>query len=380
MAWPQRISIACMVLAFAAAGATVAIVAVGAPNVSPPWWFGVQLAVCLPALVLGLLVSRQEFGGVVGALLSFSGLVPALLGLFDGVGVVAEANPVSGGAAAFLRQATSGTWMLFFLPFALLLLVFPDGRLVSRRWRVVAVGLPVVVLAFFLLAAAGPQEEVVAGPAATMGVALLPLFLALLFACAFSAVIRYRGATGKVRIQLRWLALSGATIPLTLLIGWAGNLFLGDWDAVLMGLLAMFIVIPAAVAIAIFKHDLYDVDRAILATSANLIVIGGILGVVAATSALAGLVAGGASTIIAVLVTAVTAMALGPSRRAAERWVGRHLYAARDRSLRAIDDLLLRVHAGQAPPEDLQSVLRGALRDPGWSTPQRSRRRPTPGL
>ena len=114
-----------------------------------------------------------------------------------------------------------------------------------------------------------------------------------------------------------------------------------------------------------FKHDLYDVDRAIMATAANLLIVGGILVVVAATSAVAGLVAGNASIVIAVVVTAITAMALGPTRRAAERWVGRHLYPARDRSLRAIDDLLGRVHAGQAPPEDLQSVLRVALRDSG---------------
>ncbi len=364
MAWPRRISIACIVLAFAAAGATVAIVAVGAPNVAPPWWYGVQLLVCVPALVLGLLVSRQESGGAVGALLSFAGLVPALLGLFDGFGVVAAANPASGGAAASIRQATSGTWMLWFLPFGLLLLVFPDGRLVSRRWRWVAIGLPVVVMTFCLLSASSP-EEVVAGPAAIVGVALLPLFLALLFACARSTVVRYRGAAGKVRIQLRWLALSGATIPLALLLAWASYLLVGNPDAVMIGLLAMFIAIPTAVAVAIFRHDLYDVDRAIVATAANLVVIGGILVVVAATSALAGLVAGSASTFIAVLVTAATAMALGPSRRAAERWVGRHLHAARDRSLRAINDLLVRVHAGQAPPEDLQSVLRAALRDPG---------------
>lgn len=365
MAWPRRVSIACIVLAVVAAGATVVIGAVGAPSVSIPWWYAVQLIACVPALVLGLVVSRQQTGGAVGALLSLGGLVPALLGVGDVLGVVAADNPALAGAASSLRQATAGTWMLFFLPFALLLLVFPDGRLVSRRWRVVAIGLPGVVGAFCLLAAFGPQEEGVTGPAAIVAVALLPAFFALLVACAWSTVIRYRGATGKVRIQLRWLALSGATIPLTLLIGWAGNLVLGDPAAVIVGLLAMFIAIPAAVAVAIFRYDLYDVDRAIMATAANLVVIGGILVVVTAASALAGLVAGSASTIIAVLVAAVTAIALGPSRRAAERWVGRHLYPARDRTLRAIDDLLVRVHAGQAPPEDLQPVLRAALRDPG---------------
>jgi hypothetical protein len=339
MTWPRGVSIACIVLALVAVCADVVIAAVGAPTTPVPWSSIALLIVCLPALILGLLVSRNETGGVVGALLSMAGLVPVLLGVFDLLGAVAPDNPALGGVAETVRQATSGTWMLLFVPFALLLLVFPDGRRVSRRWRVVAFGLPFVVVVFCLLGASSPEDEVV-GPAAIVGVALLPVFLALLVACALSAVIRYRGATGKVRIQLRWLALSGATIPLTLLICWASYLFLGDSDAVIIGLLAMFIAIPTAVAVANFRHDLYDVDRAILATAANLVVMGGILVVVAATSALVGLVAGSASMIIAVLVTAATALALGPSRRAAERWVGRRLYPARERALRAIADCL----------------------------------------
>ena len=361
MAWPRLVSIACIVLAFAAVCAIFLIRAVGAPTAPVPWWFVAELIVCVPALVLGLLVSREGTGGIVGALLSAAGLVPVLLGVFDVLGVVAAANPDSGAVANSVHQATSGAWMLLFLPFALLLLVFPDGRLTSRRWRLAAIGLPVVVVVFCLMAAGNPELDRVVS--ATSVVAAV--FLALLVACACSTVIRYRGASGKVRIQLRWLALSAATIPLTPLIGWAGYLVLGDTDAVIVGLLAMFIAIPAAVAVAIFRHDLYDVDRAIMTTAANLVVIAGILVVVAAASVLAGLVASSASTIIAVVVAAITALALGPSRRAAERWVGRHLYPARDRSLRAIDDLLVRVHAGQAPPEDLQSVLRAALRDPG---------------
>jgi len=367
MAWPRGVSIACMVLAMAAVSAVIVLVEVGAPTDPAPWWFVAQLVVCTPALVLGLLISLQPSGAVVGVLLSFAGLVPALLGLVDVLGVVAENNPALGEAAASVRQATSGAWMLLFLPFALLLLVFPDGRLVSRRWRVVAVGLPMVVAGFCLLGAFSPgaADEDPVGVVAVVAFTLLPVFLVMLAACAGSTVIRYRAAGGKVRIQLRWLALSGAIIPLTLLIGWAGDLLFGETDAVIIGILASYVAIPAAVAVAMFKHDLYDVDRAIMATAANLLIVGGILVVVAATSAVAGLVAGNASIVIAVVVTAITAMALGPTRRAAERWVGRHLYPARDRSLRAIDDLLGRVHAGQAPPEDLQSVLRVALRDSG---------------
>ena len=139
MAWPRGISIACMVLALAAVSAAIVLVQVGAPTDPAPWWFVAQLVVCVPALVLGLLISLQQSGAVVGALLSFAGMVPPLLGLVDVLGVVAKDNPALGATAASVRQATSGAWMLLFLPFALLLLVFPDGRLVSRRSSCVAV-------------------------------------------------------------------------------------------------------------------------------------------------------------------------------------------------------------------------------------------------
>lgn len=51
---------------------------------------------------------------------------------------------------------------------------------------------------------------------------------------------------------------------------------LDNADAVIIGMLALFIAIPTAVAVAIFRYDLYDVDRAILATTPYLVVIGGI--------------------------------------------------------------------------------------------------------
>ena len=103
----------------AAVSAVIVLVEVGAPTDPAPWWFVAQLVVCTPALVLGLLISLQPSGAVVGVLLSFAGLVPALLGLVDVLGVVAEDNPALGEAAASVRQATSGAWMLLFLPFAL---------------------------------------------------------------------------------------------------------------------------------------------------------------------------------------------------------------------------------------------------------------------
>ena len=185
-----------------------------------------------------------------------------------------------------------------------------------------------------------------------------------MIACVCCTVIRYRSGTALVRLQLRWLTLAGAGLPLALLLGWAGILVFGVEDLAYWGLLAVYMAIPVCIGIAILRHDLYDVDRVIVATGTYAALLTGILIIIAVTSAVAGIVAGGTSTFITVAVTAATALALAPSRRVAQRWLRRWLYPARERALRALADLLARVQGGQAPPEDLEPVLRAAVHDP----------------
>ena len=94
--------------------------------------------------------------------------------------------------------------------------------------------------------------------------ALLPVFLALLVASAVSMRVRYRrAADAVVRAQLKWFAVAGMLLPFTLLLCWAGWIFTGGPDLVIIGLVAFHLAVPVATAIAILRHDLYDVDRAL---------------------------------------------------------------------------------------------------------------------
>jgi signal transduction histidine kinase len=369
MRWPRIASMSCAGLAVLAVVSAVVVVARYVPVGSERLLLALKAVMCVPALVLGLLISRHRPTSLVGPLLSLAGLVPAIAAISDALIAAGTVGTGDAIAAAHIQQATSGAWMLLYLPFALLVLVFPDGRFATRGGLRVAVALTGVVVAFGVLAAFSPPPSASGAEsvnaAVIAAVALLAVFLGLLVASVRTAVVRYRRSSTQGRVQVRWLMLASATVPATLLLCWASYLAFDKADAVLAGLVAMYVAIPLAVGVAIFRHDLYDVDRAILSTAAYLVLIGGILTVAATAAAVAGLVAGSNSTLITVAVTALTALALGPSRRAAERWVGRRLFPARERGLRAIEDLLARVHAGQAPPEELQTVLRGALRDPG---------------
>jgi signal transduction histidine kinase len=252
--------------------------------------------------------------------------------------------------------------MLLYLPFALLLTVFPDGRLPGRGARRVAVALVVTVFAFVALASGALGTSPVVQGAAVL---LLPMFLALLVGCVLVARRRFQSANHTVRRQLRWLLLAAGSVPLTLLLCWASYLLLGTVDLVVLGLAFMYVAFPVATAIAILRHDLYDVDRALVSTVVYLAVAAALLAVFSTVAIFAGLAIGRGSTVIAVVATAACAIALNPVRAWLERIVRGWITPDRERALSAIEELQAMVHAGRSQPEQLESVLQAALRDPG---------------
>ena len=189
--------------------------------------------------------------------------------------------------------------------------------------------------------------------------------LALLIACAASIVARYRRSDDVRRRQLRWLALAGIGVPGFVLVCGGEVLITGraGWAGATVGVAAMF-AIPVAVAIALLRHDLYDVDRALATTVAWALLTVIVLAVFSCASFVAGLVLGRDSTAAAAAATALTAVALSPLRRRLQRAVDRRLYPLRQAAFAAIDDLQRGIHVGAARPEQLAERLQVALHDP----------------
>lgn len=361
-------SVGSLVLAVAALVSTL----IFGPANAPAGVVMASLIASAPALILALVVTWRGRAAVVGLLLAAAGLIPLLILLADALiaaGRMSGASPQQVALSTLLATATAGTWTLLFLPFAVLLLVFPDGRFLARAWRRVAASLAAVVVAFCLLGATQPVwtgfGTVVREGASVAAVVLLGAFLVLLAACAAGTVVRYRSAVGPARLQLRWLALAGAGLPLFVLLGWASMLLFGANDSFDIVLLAVYVAIPVTVAIAVLRYDLYDVDRLLVATAVYTVLLAGVVAVVAATSAIAGMLAAGTSTVAMVAVTAVTTLALGPTRRWAQRWLRRWLFPASERARRALAQLLTHVQSGHARPEEVEHVLRMAVGDPG---------------
>ena len=365
-----------------AALVVIEIVAVGVMAVAadqPMTRFVVGSVFSLFPVVLGVIVARRRPTNWVGPLLVL--IAPVAMGL--AVDDLSDAlfRPSSAPAPLwnFYVGISPGMWMWLFVPPALLILVFPDGRPPGRNWRWVGYGLVIVPLLFLLPAAADPtpfQPPFAGVPhlirfpepwnelVGIFGVALLPIFLGLLVASVLSIVVRYRRAVGVVRTQLKWFMLGATFLPATLLLGWAGFLFLHSPDLVIVGFALTYLALPLATAIAVLRYDLYDVDRAISTAVTYGLITAALLTVFTMASFVVGLMAGQASPIAAAAATAICAAVLAPLRTRLQRWVDRRAYPLRRAALAAIDRLRVRTYSGHAQPEQLESALRSALRDP----------------
>lgn len=332
------------------------------------------------AVAVGIAVGLRRPANVVATLLGAFGAVPCLIAMSDIYDSVHSRLPGRfPQPSAYWIAFGQGLWMLWYLPAAGLLLVFPTGKVLSRRWRLVAVGLPALVVVFCVVAAFtttrfDPPYEKVANPLPTPhGVLLVVLavadglcplgLLGLLIACYWSVVRRYRTAGVAVRAQLKWLLLGAVTVPGCLLLCWTSYLLLGNPDLVAFGLSAILISIPSATVIGLLRYNLYDVDRALSAAVTYTAVTTGLLLLFTAASAIGGAALGHRSPLVAAVATAVCATALAPLRTRLRDRVDRRIYPSRRRVLDAVGDLQTRVHAGAAQPEELEAVLAQALDD-----------------
>ncbi|HET8559068.1 MAG TPA: histidine kinase [Marmoricola sp.] len=363
MPWPRVLTLAAVVPAVLLAFSGVAGLVVS-PTAGDAVYLTVILLAAGTSFVLAALLNRRLPESWMGPWVAANGAVAMLL-VLDVYGAAAARRPevLPYGGRRF-EQAISGSWMLLYLPLALLLLTFPDGRLPGRGWRLVSWALPGVALAFNALVVTCTLATGTRPVATSLATPLPGVLLLLLLACGASVVVRYRRGDAATRVRLRWILLAGATVPLTLLLCWASYLFLGESDLVVLGLFAMFLAVPTAATTALLRGDRVDVDSVIVSTAAYAVIGAGLLAVLSATSAVAGLLVARVSTTAAVLVTALCMLAVPPVKRRLDHRLGRWLYPGRERALAALEDLRVGVHHGRAAPGHLEAVLRQALRDP----------------
>ena len=165
------------------------------------------------------------------------------------------------------------------------LLLFPDGRLPSPRWRPVVWVVIIDALALMVCPALSnvnfssnfPRLRDPVMLVAPLGTAynLAEVIWTLVFlAGAAAMIVRFRRSGQEQRLQLKWFMYASAVAAVIVLAAaqFGGNNPLAAFEIA-------FTLIPAAVGIAILKYRLYDIDRIISRTLAYAIVTGLLIGV-----------------------------------------------------------------------------------------------------
>jgi hypothetical protein len=249
-------------------------------------WFPAHLPPFAFVTVGAVVVSRRP-GNVIGWLCCAIGLTQ-ILGAFGGrsAHAVLADDPDLEPGWVVLFELGELCWELSWALLAVLLLLFPTGRLPSRRWRPVAwaVGAVLVLAAFsgpFLPGPPGPglPPNPIAIPplAGLLQLAYdtaIPVLFGVVLAALISLIVRFRRATGTERQQLKWFAYSTALLLLLPAAGFVGA-SLAEPAGILISA-AIVSALPVAIGIAVLRYRLYDIDRLV-----NRTVVYGLLTVLA---------------------------------------------------------------------------------------------------
>jgi hypothetical protein len=348
-----------------------------------PW---LAVAIAVPALVIGWLLRPISIDSAyllpiavsflaVGALLSLKRPENPIGWLFLGFGLVAALNYLAEQYVAHrprfahtdvMASIAAHFWHPFFGLFVFAFLLFPDGHLVSRRWRWVAW---VAAVDYVLLGLTSPLDTGYVGPdypgakalfsgpvidADTIVHGLLLSFnLLVLPVAGASLVVRLRRSTGRRHEQVRLFAYTVAAVmlafPLFLIV--AG----GAYGVLLLPL------IPISAGVAILRHRLFDLDIVInraLVYGALTVALGAVY---LALVLLIGLAVGRSGFAVAVSTLAVAAL-FRPARARIQGGVDRRFYRRRYDAARTLEAFGAHMR-DELDLETLADDLRGVVAD-----------------
>jgi signal transduction histidine kinase len=306
--------------------------------------------------VVGVLISSRDPRNRIGwifLLIGFAWELGAFLSGYSIFGLVTHPGSLPGPDVS--AALTPWLWVPGIgLPGTFLLLLFPNGRLPSIKWKpfawlcVVALALPPVAMIF------GPRFLGDSGfphvrnplfthsirPILTPLVFVIALIPVCILGCAVSLVLRFRRSTGVDRVQLKWLTTAAAGVAGFFFVMMAlsvPGIFFGasspSWLSFLGAVSPFsFALIPVGAGFAILRYQLYDIDVVINKTV--------VFGVLAAfiTLVYVAIVVGIGHAIgsgdkpnlgLSILATAIVAVAFQPVRERVHHFANRLVYGNR---------------------------------------------------
>jgi MMPL family protein len=327
---------------------------------------------------VGAIVAARVPGNRIGWVFCACGVAVGAVTLawaYADYGLHATAEPLPG---AKLAPAFPGEPLAALLAFPLLL--FPDGRLPSRRWRplVWLLGVAATLLAVTDLFRPGPFDQPFASVSNPLGVAgtrdamealngiawvLVVVGIAL---AAASVLVRRRRARGVERQQLELVLAVGAIVGAVVVLDMCTWLL---WPhgalQVRMAVIGVaFAAFPAAAGVAILRYRLYDIDVVVNRTLVYVLLTALLAAAYGVTALVLGIALGSSSAWTTAGATLAAAVAFRPLRArvqdAVDRRFNRARYDALHRVTRFLDDL----RADRVAPEGIEDLLRELAADP----------------
>jgi uncharacterized membrane protein YhdT len=344
--------------------------------------------------LVGALIASRRPENPIGWLCLVDGLLWTTTNMLDYHSLYVMASPGSVPFPVGLAGVNHWLWVpTVGLLGTYVFLLFPDGRLPSRRWRPLAwlSGVVIASGSLGLMLSPGPLDMprgirnpfgLEAAPwVAVAAYAILPLLPLCMLASALSLVMRYRRSRGDVRQQIKWIAFAASLVALTYLIAivalfihpseiwFAAGLPL--WlDLIEYAALLSITSVPIAIGFAVLKYRLYDIDLIINRT----LVYGSLTGALAlvyfggvtVTQALFRNITGQEQLpqLVIVASTLVIAALFNPLRRRIQSFIDRRFYRAKYDARKILEAFSVRLREEtdlEALNEELVEVVRETM-------------------
>ncbi|MGA2928881.1 MAG: hypothetical protein ABSG43_23395, partial [Solirubrobacteraceae bacterium] len=303
-----------------------------------------------------------------------------------------RAHPGSLPGTTWMVWVENWVWPLWLGSLAVYLtLLFPDGRVPFRNARPIAWlgAVPIVAIAIAGALAPGPMRAIygsLANPVGIVGAGGLldtihDVGQSLLPACSVAAVcaavLRFRRAAGDERLQLKWF-VTAVVLGVALYVGFSVVQAEHPNTASMLQSIdpVTALIVASAVAIAILKFRLYDIDLVISKALVVAVMAATITGVYVATVVGLGAALGNTqsrpSLGLSILATAVVAVGFEPMLDRAKRFANRLVYGKRATPYEVLAEFSDRVAGTYATEDFLPKMARtiaagtGAKRTDVW--------------
>jgi len=297
------------------------------------------------AIVAALIVSRQRRNTIGWVLMVVVGAFVVGTPLENYTEHVAPSSPAPTAVLLLVVWFSNWNWLLLIIPLLFILLLFPNGRPPTSRWRWVGVAAIVWAALFVLVATLSRRlttpDLVLDNPIGVLGKGTVELLasvwiaglLLLLAACALALFVRYRRANDTEREQIKWLLYACAVFVVVYVGGTigevAGSNSVGGYIwGILFGL--SLVMLPAAIGIAVLRYRLYEIDvvinRTLVYGSLTALLVGVYFGGVVGSQFVFRALSGGESQLAVVASTLAIAELFNPLHRRIQSFIDRRFY------------------------------------------------------